>query len=135
MPARNDHPLTRQVIGERRAGWAIAGEALDAGGPRDRLHRHQLVLGRRAFQFFALQLELLEQASATLGALAEPLAPQLLDLQLKMGDQCLVVGRLGRSVAASAGAVASSSPRASSTASVPRFRQEGVREGAGSHPH
>jgi len=72
------------------------------GGPGRGLLGRQLVFGCRSFQLLELQLELVEQvasdatqAGAAFGALAEAVAPQLLDVQLEVDDQGLVIGGLG----------------------------------------
>ena len=91
----NDDPLARQMLGERLARRALAGEGRNLGGPGRRTLGGELILGGRGFQLLELQLELVEQPGAALGALAEAIAPELLDLQLEMGDQRLVVGGLG----------------------------------------
>ena len=80
------------MLGEGLARWPLPGEGGHLGGPGGRALCRQLVLGRRGFELFELQLELVEQPGTALGALAEPLAPELLDLQLQMGDQRLIVG-------------------------------------------
>ena len=91
--AGNDDALARQVLGERLARWALAGEGRHGRGPGHRLGRvrrdllgGQIILGRRGFEFLELQFELIEQASAALGALAEAIPVELLDLQLEVGD-------------------------------------------------
>ena len=63
----------------------------------------QLVLGRRRLELLELKLHLLEQPRLALRARAVELAPQLLDLELQMGDQRfaarqirLRIGRFGR---------------------------------------
>ena len=91
----NDHPLARQMFGERLACRALAGEGRDGRGPRHRVLGGQLILGRRGFEFLELQLELVKQPGAALGTLAEAIAVELLDPQLEVGDQSLVVGDLG----------------------------------------
>ena len=93
---RDDHALPRQVLGKwtpRRAG---AGEPGDGGGlGRGSLGR-QLVLRGGRFELLELQLHLIQQAGCTLGARAEAVAVELLDLQLEMGDQREVAGSLGQ---------------------------------------
>ena len=90
--AGNDHPLARQMFGERLARRALAGKGRDGRGPGDSLFGGQFVLGRRGFQLFQLQLELVEQTGAALGALAEAIAVELLDPQLEMSDQSFGAG-------------------------------------------
>ena len=93
--AGNDDALARQMLGEWLARRALAGEGRDGRGPRHRLLGGQIILGGRGFEFLELQLQLIEQAGAALGALAEAVAPQLLDVQLEVDDQGLVIGGLG----------------------------------------
>ena len=88
----NDHPLARQVFGEGLARRSLTDEGRNLGGPGGRSLCLQLILCRRGFELLELQLELVEQPGTALGALAEPLAPKLLDLQLEMDDQRLIVG-------------------------------------------
>ena len=52
------------------------------------------IFGGRGFEFLQLQLKLVEQACAALGALAEAIPVELLDLQLEVGDQCFGAGDL-----------------------------------------
>ncbi len=93
---RGDHDaLARQMGGEglaRRA--ACARTTCTVCVLRRRLLRRQFVLGRRGLQLLELQLHLLEQPGLALRAAAVELAPQLLDLQLQMGDQRLGAGVL-----------------------------------------
>jgi len=91
----NDHPLARQMFGERLARGALAGEGRDAGGLGHRLLCGEIIFGGRGFQLLELQLELVKQPGAALGTLAEAIAVELLDPQLEVGDQSLVVGDLG----------------------------------------
>ncbi len=93
--AGHDQPLARQVFGEGLARRTPACEGRHRGGPGRGLLGRQLVFGRRSFQLLELQLELVEQAGAAFGALAEAVAPQLLDVQLEVDDQGLVIGGLG----------------------------------------
>jgi hypothetical protein len=93
--AGHDHPLARQMLGEWLARRPPAGEGCHTGGLRCRPLCRQLVLGRRGLKVFQLQLELIEQAGTVLRALTELRPLQLLDLQLQMGDQCMVVARSG----------------------------------------
>ena len=64
-----------------------------------RILGRQLVLGRCRLQLFELKFHLLQQPRLTLRAIAVKLAPQLLDLQLEMGDHSFRAGvhRLGAS--------------------------------------
>jgi hypothetical protein len=80
------------VLGEGLARRPLSAEGRHLGRPGSRSLCRQLVLRRRGLEVFELQLELIEQPGTAFGALAELLAPELLDLQLQMDDQRLVVG-------------------------------------------
>jgi hypothetical protein len=113
---RHDDALARQMLGEWLARRALAGEGRDGRGPRHRLLGGQLILGRRGFEFLELQLELIEQSGAALGALAEALPVELLDPQsLRWAIKAWSSATLARSVADSATAEANSFSRASSS--------------------
>ena len=58
----------------------------------------KIIFAGAGFELFELQLELIEQPSAALGMRTEPLAVQLGDLQLEVGDQRLVGRSLGTGV-------------------------------------
>jgi hypothetical protein len=79
----------------------VSGEVPARPGPREALHRDagRLGLGRilagRRGQFLQLQLQLIEQSLAALGARAEQLALHLGDHQLQVLDQSLGAGELG----------------------------------------
>ena len=75
------------MIRERLARRPLALERLDCLCPGCRLLGRQLVLGRRRLQVLQLQFHLIEQPGLALRPAAVKLAPQLLDLQLEMGDQ------------------------------------------------
>jgi hypothetical protein len=83
------------VLGKRLAHRPLTGEGRHLGDLGHLTLCRHLVLRRRGLEFLKLQLELVEEARTALGALAESLAPELLDLQLQMSDQRLIVGRLG----------------------------------------
>ena len=92
---RGDHDaLARQMLGERLARRPLALERLDRLRLRRRLLGRQFVLGRGRLQLFELQLHLLQQPRLALRAAAVKLAPQLLDLQLEMGDQRFGAGQV-----------------------------------------
>ncbi len=90
----NDDALARQVLGERAPGRARAGEARHGGGLGRGGLGGQLVLGGCGLQLLELQLHLVQQAGGALGARAEAVAVEFLDLQLEMGDQRQVAGLL-----------------------------------------
>ncbi len=79
----------------------VSGEVPARPGPREALHRDagRLGLGRilagRRGQFLQLQLQLIEQSLAALGARAEQLAFHLGDQQLQVLDQSLGAGQFG----------------------------------------
>ncbi len=92
-PGIND-ALAGQMVGERPSARALAGEACDVGDLGGGSLGSQLVLGRRGLQLLQLQFHLVQQAGGALGARAEAVAVELLDLQLEMGDQGQVAGFL-----------------------------------------
>ena len=69
-------------------------KAGNAGGPGHYTLGGEFIFGGRGFEFLQLQLKLVEQACAALGALAEAIPVELLDLQLEVGDQCFGAGDL-----------------------------------------
>jgi hypothetical protein len=73
----------------------LTGKGCHLGRPGGCALCRQLVLRRRSLELFELQLELIEQPGTALGALAEQLSAELLDLQLQVDDQRLIVGCLG----------------------------------------
>ena len=91
---RDDDALARQVLGKRAPGRTRAGEARDGGGLGRGGLGGQLVLGGGRLQLLELQLHLVQQAGGALGARAEAVAVELLDLQLEMGDQRAIAGLL-----------------------------------------
>ena len=91
----NDDPLARQVLGEGLPGRALALKGYDLGGLGGGDLRGQLVLTSRGFQLLELQLELIQDPIRPLRGGAEPLALELGDLQLQMGDQRLIISALG----------------------------------------
>ena len=93
--SRHDHPLARQMLGERLARRALAGEGRHRRGLG---HRHlggDLVLGGRTLQFLELQLDLIEKPRRAFRARTIELARQLLDPQLLVSYQGLIIGGLG----------------------------------------
>jgi hypothetical protein len=93
--SRHDDALARQMVGERLACGALAGKGSHR---RSFGHRHlggDLVLGGRTLQLLEPQLDLVEKPRRAFRARAIDLAPQLLDLQLLVGDQSLIIGGLG----------------------------------------
>jgi hypothetical protein len=64
--AGHDHPLARQVLGERLARAALAAERGDIGGLGRRLLRLELILSGRRLQLFKLQFHLIKQPRAAL---------------------------------------------------------------------
>ncbi len=90
MEGRRYHDaLARQVLGERLPCGPLALEGGDRGGLSRSLLGYQIVFRRVSLELLELELHLIEQAAATLGAGAIQLALQLGDLQLEMGDQRL----------------------------------------------
>ena len=86
----DDDALARQVLGERLLRRLLAFERGDVGCLRGRHLGGKVILAGTGFKLFQLQLKLVEQAPAALGMGAEPLAVQLGDLQLEMGNQSLI---------------------------------------------
>ncbi len=80
------------MFGEGLARWPLPGEGRHLGGPGGHSFCPQLVLRRRGLELLELELKLIEQPGTAFGALAEPLAAELLDLQLQMDDQRLIGG-------------------------------------------
>ena len=130
---RGDHDaLARQMVGERLARWPPALERADRLRLGRRLLGRQFVLGRGCLQVFQLQLHLLEQPRLALRAAAIKLAPQLLDLELEMGDQRFVagqirlsIGRLGFSACAAAASASSRAARSARIIACAAARSEG----------
>src|SRR5690606_13161759 len=135
-----DHdPLSRQVLGEGFAGRALA---LERGHAR-RLRRCGLggkfILAGACLEFLELQLQLVEQPAAALGAGAVLLAPELGDEQLQVRDQGLVIGRLGggdgklrstrsaRAVAARSAALSASTSSGTGKTAASMSRSESAR--------
>ena len=83
------------MLGERLPGRAFALEGRDLGGPGGGDLGGELVLGGRGFQLLQLQLQLIKQPAGPLRRRPEPLALELGDLQLQMGDQRLIISALG----------------------------------------
>ena len=81
------------MLGKGLARRPLAGEGGDARRLRRCRFGGKLVLAGARLQLLELQLELIEQAPAALGAGAVLHAPELGDLQLQMRDQ-----RLGRAL-------------------------------------
>jgi hypothetical protein len=92
---RLDHPLPRQMRGERLTRRAPAGKGRHLGGLGDRPLGGDFVLAGRTLELLEGQFHLLKEPFAAFRALAVELARQLGDLQALMGDQGLVVGGLG----------------------------------------
>ena len=87
LGCRNDHALAWQMLGEWLARRPLALEGLDGlCADRRRLGR-QFILSRRCFQVVKLQLHLIQQPGFAFRPAAVKLPPQLLDLQLQMGNQ------------------------------------------------
>ena len=83
----DDDALARQMIGERLARRPLALERSVPSASGRRCLGRQFVLGRCRLQLLQLKLHLLEEPRLALRAAAIELAPQLLDLELEMGDQ------------------------------------------------
>jgi hypothetical protein len=81
----DDDLLAREIGGEVAASGSLAGERLDRGGLGSRDLAKQFSLAGIGLQFFEGQLELIEQAPATLGARAIFVAAHLLVHQFEMG--------------------------------------------------
>ena len=90
----DDNALARQMIGERLARRPSALERLYCPRPGRRRLGRQLVLGRCRLQVFELKFHLLQEPRLALGARPIDFAPQLLDLQLEMGDQRFTAGKV-----------------------------------------
>ena len=86
------------MLGERLPCRPLAFERGDRGGLRCRFLGDQIVFGSVGLELFELELHLIEQASAALGAGAILLALQLGDLQLEVGDQRLDGALVGHGV-------------------------------------
>jgi hypothetical protein len=86
--SRHDHPLARQMLGERLLNWPFArmGRNRNAGRTSRPLSR-TLVFGCRSFQLFELELHLVEEPLRAFGSRAVKLALELLDGELQMGNQ------------------------------------------------
>lgn len=91
--AGQHHAVARQIRGQWRAHWPLAGEALDHGVGQPGLGRSgfggALILGGGGFHILQLQFQLVEQLAPPLGGGAKAVAPELGDLQLEVGDQRL----------------------------------------------
>jgi hypothetical protein len=81
------HPLARQMIGERVALGAAAGESTDRRGPGGRLFRRQFVFRGAGFELFKFERQLVDQPRRALRPLPEDLALELGDPELLRGDQ------------------------------------------------
>jgi hypothetical protein len=97
---RHHDTLARQIVGEWFARWFPAFIRFDiryAHGDREvsSLLGGEIVLADIGFQFFELQLYLIEQTRRTFGARAEAVALQLGNRQLHMRDQRLIGGTAG----------------------------------------
>ena len=92
--ARHDHPLARQMLGERLARRPLAGERRHRSWSWPRPSRRRARPRSPALQLLELQLQLIEQPRRAFRARAVELALQLRDLQLLVRDQRLVVGLL-----------------------------------------
>ena len=77
------------MFGERLPCWPLALEGSDRGGLGCRFLGDEIIFGRVSLELFELQLHLIEQAAAALGAGAILLVLQLGDLQREVGDQRL----------------------------------------------
>jgi hypothetical protein len=79
------------MLGQWLARWPGADEGGDAGGPGSGNGSEALILGSGGFGFLEAELELIDQALAAFGPLAEALALHLLDLQ---GQQCVASDKI-----------------------------------------
>jgi hypothetical protein len=77
------------MLGKGLARWAATLEGLNRGRCFRRLLRGDPVLGRRGLEVLELQLELVNEPGAALGALAILLAPQSGDLEPEVLDHRL----------------------------------------------
>ena len=91
---RNNEALARQMVRERAPGGTRAGEACDSGGLGCGDLGGQFVLCGRGLQLLQLQFHLVQQTGGALGARAETVAVELLDLQLEVCDQGQIAGLL-----------------------------------------
>ena len=87
------HALARQVVGERVALGAAAGEGAHRRRFGDRLFCRQLVLGGARLQLLELERELVDQLRRALRLLSKNLALELGDPQLLRRDQRHVLRR------------------------------------------
>ena len=85
---RDHDALARQVLGKRLARRPLALERLDGLRSSRCLFGRQFILGGGGFQFPELKLHLLQQACRAFRTGAIKLAPQLLDLEPVVADQC-----------------------------------------------
>jgi len=92
---RLDHPLARQMLGERLTRWPLAGKGCHIRRLRNGALGGNLVLARRARELLEGQLHLVEQPHAAFRARAVELACQLCDLQSLVSDQDFIFGDLG----------------------------------------
>ena len=77
--SRHNHPLARQMLGERLARRALAAEGRHIRGLGHRHLGRDLVFGRRTLQLLELQLDLIEKARRAFRARTIELARQFLD--------------------------------------------------------
>ena len=106
LPPQHGQAAGPRTITRSRGRWEglarwprLPGEGRHLGRPGGCSLCCQLVLRRRGLELLELELELVEQIASDaiqpgtpLGALAELLAAELLDLQLQVDDQRLIVG-------------------------------------------
>jgi len=92
--SRLDHPLARQVFGERLTCRPLAGERHDIRRLRHGAFGGDLVLAGRAFEFLEGQLDLVKQAHRPFRAVTVELPRQLLNLQSLVRDYGGIVRRL-----------------------------------------
>ena len=83
------------MLGEGLARRALARKGHHIRGLGHGALGGDLVFGRRTLELLERQLHLIEKLHGTFRMLAIELARQLGDLQLLMGDQGFIVGRLG----------------------------------------
>ncbi len=103
LRSQDDDALARQMHREGLSARPLARKGMHEGrGLGGCLLCCQFILGGTGFQFFKLQLHLIEEPRLVFRADAVELAPQLLDLQPQMADQgvgtavhCQLPGRFG----------------------------------------
>ena len=128
-----DHPLARQVLGERLARGPLAREGGDASWScAAAVSAASSSSVAVASSSSSCSSSWSSSRARALGARAEQLALELGDLQLQMGDQRLVVGGLGAGAASSASAT---SARASAAAKRRLQRVDIVGQGLRSGVH